>query len=123
MAVAEFQLAQWRHFIFDLYRQVRVLAQNQPERAWAHWHRERSKLYHEHPMSPVSPDKRDTFSDIAIFPYDPTLRFITEVEKQHGESLVYELGSDGRLGIKPFAKTRGLVHALGGELTLYRLTG
>ena len=123
MAVAEFQLAEWRQLIFDLYRQVRVLAQSQPEQAWVLWHHERSKLYGKHEMSPVSPDERDKFSGLAVFPNDPTLRYITKVESQHGECVVHDLGSDGKLSVEPFGITKGLVDALGKEITLYRLNG
>ncbi|MEO1747590.1 MAG: DUF1684 domain-containing protein [Pseudomonadota bacterium] len=123
MPAAEFQLSDWRQRIFDIYRQVRAVARTDPAEAFALWHRERSKLYYEHPMSPVSPDKRARFSDIAAFTYDPALRFIIKVEKQHGEGVIYELGSDGQLGVEPFAITKGLIDALGAELTLYRLAG
>jgi uncharacterized protein len=70
----ELQLADWRRQVSDLYAEVRRLAVGDIAAAVTVWREERERLYRDHPMSPVPPDKRRDFS-ARHFDYDPTLRF------------------------------------------------
>jgi uncharacterized protein (DUF1684 family) len=70
----ELQLADWRRQVSDLYAEVRRLGAGDPAAALTVWREERERLYRDHPMSPVPPDKRRDFS-AKHFEYDPTLRF------------------------------------------------
>jgi uncharacterized protein (DUF1684 family) len=70
----QLQLADWRRRIADLYAEIRILATDDPERAWRHWRDVRQDLYRRHPMSPVPAARREGFQ-AAHFAYDPALRF------------------------------------------------
>ena len=70
----ELQLADWRRQVSDLYAEVRRLGAGDPAAALTVWREERERLFRDHPMSPVPPDKRRDFS-ARHFEYDPTLRF------------------------------------------------
>ena len=58
------------------------------------------------------------------FDYDPALRFAVRLAPARTDEPVYmPAGGDGEVKLDPFAKTAGLGSALGGELTLYWVTG
>jgi uncharacterized protein (DUF1684 family) len=68
------QLADWRRRIADLYAEVRILAADDPERAWRRWRDVRQLLYRHHPMSPLPVGQREGFA-AAHFAYDAAFRF------------------------------------------------
>lgn len=110
----------WRRQVADLYAAVR--AEPAPEQAWRHWRGVRDRLFRDHPQSPI--DDRDRFAALAFFPYDPALRFHVELDPLQDAGLeTFPAGDDGDLRMRPFARSRGLQEALGGELTLYWLLG
>lgn len=121
--VSALLLAQWRRRVFAIYDKVRELSATDPELAWSHWHAERSRLYRDHQVSPVPQTARDDFDQIDVYAYNPSMRFSTDIRPAGGETIEYQLGDDGLLAIKPFAKTAGLESVLGSELTLYKLLG
>src|SRR6185437_3416487 len=58
------------------------------------------------------------------FDYDPKLRFAVELAPAATDAPIYmPAGVDGEVKLLPFAATSGLAAALGGELTLYWVTG
>ena len=109
----------WRRQVADLYAQVR--AEPDARAAWSLWRRVRDGLYREHAQTPLE----DTagFTGLPFFDYDPALRFLVSMERFEGEELTLPAGGDGDLRLRPFARTRGLADALGGELTVYWLLG
>jgi len=116
-----YHLADWRRRVNDLYAQVR--ATGDPRAAHVHWHATRSALFRNHPMSPIPAAARALFTDIAVFPYDPALRFAVVLEPAAGAVIDYALGTDGEMKSRPIARTNGLRAALGAELTLYWIVG
>ena len=109
----------WRRRVADLYGQVR--AETDPVAGWRHWRAVRDALYHTHPQTPL--EDTDGFNGLPFFEYDPALRFLVEMELAEGEELSLPAGGDGEVRLRPFARTRGLSQALGGELTAYWLQG
>jgi len=62
-------LLEWKHRIFDLYRDVRGAAD--PRAAWLHWRETRNRLYRDHPQSPLLPERRRQFGGCDFYDYDP----------------------------------------------------
>ncbi|HEX3499038.1 MAG TPA: DUF1684 domain-containing protein [Stellaceae bacterium] len=108
----------WRRQIAELYAGIRAAAA--PEAAWQEWRRTRDALFRAHPQSPLAPHKRAAFRSLPYFAHDPALRFLVELETPPDASAeTMTAGADGTVTLLPFARTRGLTTALGGELTLY----
>ena len=111
----------WRRRVSDLYGQVRTA----PGRTgWETWRQTRDALFRSHPQSPFAGHDPATFPGLPLFPYDPAIRFAVQTEQLTGAAAIrVEAGRDGALAFTPFAVTRGLTDALGGELTLYWIGG
>ena len=77
-AAERLSLLDWKHRVFDLYRDVRN-AQS-PEEGWRRWRDGRDVLFRDHPQSPLAPDARAGFSALRYFDYDPALRVLADVE-------------------------------------------
>ena len=111
----------WRRRVSDLYAGVR--AEPEPERAWQQWRTVREALFRDHPQSPIEPDG-PAFAGLGFFPYDPALRFLVDLKPiPDGPEENFPAGADGDVRMRPFARSRGLAPALGGELTFYWLLG
>lgn len=112
----------WRRRIADLYADIR--RHPDPAAAWRHWRDTRDRLFADHPQSPVPPEDRPTYPGIPVFDYDPELRFdIGLISLPEAADAEFPAGEDGLLRMRPFAKTQGLAAPLGGELTLFWVTG
>ena len=115
-------LADWRRRVNDLYAAVRVAPD--PEAAWRMWRAERDELLRFHAQSPLTEDQKRTFEGLKFFDYDPAFRFTPNLDPvADAEPYEVDIGQDGRISLVPFAQTRGLADALGGELTLYWIGG
>jgi uncharacterized protein (DUF1684 family) len=116
------ELWDWRRRMADLYAQIREL--EHPRLAWQLWRETRDLLLREHPQSPLEVTARAAFRQLPLFDYDPAFRFIVELrEATGGEPVTMSGGGDGAICMLPFARTAGLEHRLGGELTLYWIGG
>ncbi len=111
----------WRRKVANLYAEVR--AEAEPERAWTQWRQARDTLLRNHAQSPLALYRRRGFAGLPFFPYDPALRFAVEVTAIEEPAVSFEAGHDGALAMQPFGRTEGLADVLGGELTLFWLTG
>lgn len=114
-------LAGWRRDIAALYATIRE--EPEPEIAWSLWRGTRARMFREHRMSPLDPRIRSEFRNIAVFQYDPSLRFAVHLTEASGGFIEYDLGDDGDLKITPAARTIGLAKPLGAELTIYWIGG
>lgn len=119
--VPKLALADWRRRLNALYAEVR--AEAEPEVAWRRWHRTRSELFRDHPMSPLERDVRTSFEGIPVYPYDPSLRLEAAALPIDGPTETVPLDEDGELRRRPIARTHGLANALGAELTLWWIEG
>jgi uncharacterized protein (DUF1684 family) len=116
------QLADWRRRVAELYARIRD--EPDPATAWRDWRRTRDRLFAGHPQSPLPPGAPAALNGIPCYSYDPSLRFLVALEptaETHGERL--EIGADGTVQLVPAGRTNGLQEALGGELTVYWITG
>jgi uncharacterized protein (DUF1684 family) len=68
----------WRRAVTVLYARVRAI--DDPRAAHAHWRATRDDLFGNHPASPLLPDQRAGFAGLAYGPYDPSLRFVVDVD-------------------------------------------
>lgn len=115
-------LADWRRRVAALYQRVR--AHSNPRIAWLDWRETRDRLFAEHPQSPLPPAARAHHGALPCFDYDPGLRHLvalTAVGDTTEDEL--DLGADGVIRLRPFARTAGLAETLGGELTVYWIAG
>jgi uncharacterized protein (DUF1684 family) len=73
MGVTEFELADWRRRVSELYAAVR--AEAKPESGHALWRAGRDELFRHHPQSPLTADDPLRETGLPYWPYDPALRF------------------------------------------------
>ena len=111
----------WRRQVAGLYAGARTMPE--PEGAWRHWRTGRDRLFGTHPQSPLEPEPRRAFRSLPFFAYDPALRFAVGVSPIDEPSVSFEAGQDGQLQMRPFGRTIGLAAPLGGELTLFWISG
>jgi uncharacterized protein (DUF1684 family) len=108
----------WRRRVADLWHDIR--AADDPTVAWRLWRNTRAELFRTHPQTPLDPGGEMP----VYFDYDPALRFaVTLAPPTTAEPIFMPAGDDGEVKLLPFAQTAGLSSALGGELTLYWVTG
>ncbi len=116
------ELADWRRRIAELYAEVR--RNPDPEQAWRHWRATRDQMIRSHPQSPLGADQRRRFEALTFFDYDPERRLVVPLAPPPDESVQeWDIGADGLIRLRPFARTRGLANALGGELTVFWIGG
>jgi uncharacterized protein len=115
-------LWEWRRRIAELYAEIRAF--DDPEFAWRLWRDTRDELFRAHPLSPLDEPRRVDFSGLALFDYDPAFRCVVDLAPAAAAAAhALSGGRDGYVQLIPFARTAGLLHRLGGELTLYWLGG
>ena len=115
-------LADWRRRLYELYAAIRATAD--PAQGWRLWRNRRDALLRDHPQSPFSSSERATFNGLPYFHYDPALRFLVDLDPINRDTdETQSLRDDGQIRLHPFARTRGLEGALGGELTVYWIAG
>lgn len=116
------QLADWRRQIAELYARIR--REPDPSAAWRDWRRTRDTLFAGHPQSPLPKGARAKFEGLPCYPYDPSLRFQTDLEPvPDTDEERPESGEDGTIRMVPIGRTNGLRNTLGGELNLYWIAG
>jgi len=84
-------LLDWRRRVAELYAEIRSTADERT--AWRRWTEERSRLFREHPQSPVPPAERRGYSGPHVYGYDPRWRALASVESTEPTRL--ELPSSG----------------------------
>lgn len=62
-------LLDWRRRVGDLYAEIRA-TQDKPA-AWGRWRETRSRLFREHPQSPIPAAERQGYSGPYLYDYDP----------------------------------------------------
>ena len=92
-------LLDWRRRVTALYAAVR--ADPHPESGWRTWREGRDHLFGRHPQSPLSETTRAAFAGLPFAPYDPALRFETEVEPAAAQRLEVPTATDG---VVPFER-------------------
>jgi uncharacterized protein (DUF1684 family) len=112
----------WRRRIADLYARIR--SSLDPAAAWQEWRETRDAMFARHPQTPLNRQDRTSFAALPYFPYDPSLRLTAALRDAPGaHPFDCPGGRDGAITMQAFAVTDGLAERLGGELTLYWLSG
>jgi hypothetical protein len=115
--VVDASLWDWRRRIADMWHDIRAA---EPEAGWRLWRETRAGLFASHPQTPL--DAGGAMPD--YFDYDFALRFAVRLTPARASEPIYmPAGGDGEVKLEPFAETDGLAEALGGELTLYWVSG
>lgn len=115
------QVADWRLQNFELYAQLRSIADDDPAAAHAYWVRRRNELFRDHPASALSAAAKATFTGLPVGGYDPDYRFQLEILGHGaGQTRAVQTGTDGEV---KFVRL-GTVHAEGlGSLAIWRHNG
>ena len=111
----------WRRRIADLYADIRHAPD--PQAAWRLWRDTRDRMFAHHAQSPIPADRRAAYRGVPVYAYAPSMRFEAAVVPFAAPDQEFDAGGDGRVTMRPFARTEGLAAALGGELTLFWIGG
>ncbi len=115
-------LADWRRRTAEIYAVARSTAD--PEAAWHRWRQARDGLFRDQAQSPIARARRDRYTALRYFDYDPAARFTVAFETvEDGRTL--EAGAEAGIpvALRPVARTTGLAPAYGRELVLYWVEG
>ncbi len=112
--------ADWRSRVFDLYAAVRERAvRESPEAAHSLWRAGRDTLFGTHAASPLSPAAKESFTGLAVAPYDPGFRHEVDIAPSPaGEVIDVQTGTDG---VVRFERLGTVVIPAVGPLALWRL--
>lgn len=115
---AAVSLWDWRRRVARMWQEIRDAGS--PEDGWLNWVTTRDDLFLNHPQTPLEPGAAVP----EYFDYNSDLRFEVElVAPTTTHPMFMPAGNDGDVKLLPFAETSGLHSALGGELTLYWVSG
>ena len=112
-------LLDWKRRIFALYADVR--AHSDPRAAREVWRATRDELFRTHPQSPIPPEKRPSFAGVPYFDYDPSMRFIVELEQAEPETHDIASSRDGTFSFTRFANAPVQIGGREFELEVYWL--
>jgi uncharacterized protein (DUF1684 family) len=115
-AADAFDLLDWKHCIFDLYRDVRSAAD--PQSAWLQWRATRDRLYRDHPQSPLAPDQRRDFRGCQFYDYDPACRVTADVVSSERSARQVASSTGGTFAFSKIGTLRFQVRKLELELEL-----
>ncbi len=107
----------YRRRVESIYREVR----NESPGAENHerWRIRRTALFAEHPRSPVSPGTRSAWSGLDSFPYDPSVRFLAEVDPCDPERFGTDHSGSGSTPLIRFCRVRFHVDDVEVALSLF----
>lgn len=114
-------LLDWKRRIFELYASIR--ADDVPERAWGRWRAVRDELFAEHSQSPLDEARRGDFEGLELYPYDPRLRVLGEVEPREQVPLAIGTAGGATITFVRFATTSFQLEGDELSLDLYWLEG
>jgi uncharacterized protein (DUF1684 family) len=97
-------LLDWRRRTTQMYAAVRAAAD--PAEGHEIWRAGRDALFRDHPDSPLSSERRQTFAGLPVASYDPAMRFVCPLAEAPPERREVPTGTDG---VVPFERV-GRVH-------------
>ena len=119
MQPSQLSLVDWRRQVNEMYADVR----RDPDHAGAHarWRQARDRLFREHPQTPLVADDPLHETGLPYWPYDPAMRFETELlAAGPQEDRVFQAGDDGELTMKVIGRVE-LPEHIGGSLDVWWL--
>jgi hypothetical protein len=116
-------LADYRRKVHAIYSSVRNWTMP-IERRWNYWIMARDELLGSHPQSALSAEQRQKFNGLVYFPYDPSLRYIVEIDPQVDPNVIeVPLQSGGNFQMQRIGKVDFKVNGEVASLSLYRVLG
>jgi uncharacterized protein len=109
-------LLDWRRRVTALYTAAR--AARDPEHGWQTWRDGRDELFATHPDSPLDEAARSSFTGLPFAPYDPALRFESDVAPADPLRLEVPTATDG---VVPFERIGTVALDGAGQLDVWWL--
>src|SRR4051812_46679993 len=72
----------------------------------ARWQELRNALFHSHPQSPLSADRRAAFAGLPVASYDRAMRFVCSIDAAPPEHRDVETGTDGVVSFERIGAVR-----------------
>jgi len=115
-------LLDYRHKIFDLYRDIRA---NQDASAGRdHFQRVKDNIFRTHPQSALNAEQQAAFTGLHYYYYDPAYRVTAKVDLNvEPETLVIELEGDGSFSYRRFGQVTFTLPTGTGTLSLFWING
>ena len=120
-AADSLSLLDWRRRVGDLYAEVRAAPDKR--RAWRHWQETRSRLFREHPQSPVPVALRQGYPGPYLYDYDPAWALTASVEPTEARRLEIVTSGVELMVFDRFAVAHFEQSGIALSLELYWLTG
>jgi uncharacterized protein len=114
-------LLDWRRRVAELYADVR--ANPDKEGAWRSWHETRTKLFREHPQSPVPPAERAAYLGPHVYDYEPAWRALADVREVECKRFELPTSTSEAMAFTRFARAEFILGASELTLDLYLLEG
>jgi uncharacterized protein len=115
-------LLDYRHKIFELYRDIRATEDASAGRD--HFQRVKDEIFRTHPQSALNDEQKATFTGLHYYDYDPAYRVTAKVDLDvEPETLVIELEGDGRFSYRRFGQVTFTLPTGTGRLSLFWING
>jgi uncharacterized protein (DUF1684 family) len=101
MTSTSLTLVDWRTRVNEMYAAVR--AETDHEAGWHRWRETRDELFRSHPQTPLLDDDPLAVSGLPYWPYEPSLRFDTELvptPEDGAEPRIVDAGGDGTIEMR-----------------------
>jgi len=115
------ELLDWRRRVAELYAEIRATPDHRA--AWRRWREERSRLFCEHPQSPVPAAERPTYSGPHLYEYDSAWRVLASVQSVEPARLELPSSGPGPMSFTRFGRAEFTISATPQALDLYWLDG
>lgn len=115
-------LLDYRRRVFELYQTVRDTEGD--AETWEWFRNQREWLFQAHSQSALDAAQKAAFRGLEYFPHDPDYRVIAEVDTRvEPEVFSVDLGEDGQLSYRRFARVQFDLPSGAGSLNVYWLQG
>ena len=115
-------LAHWRRCTAELYARIRQA--EKPHLAWEEFRATRDSLFKFHVHSPLDPEDRDSFYQLAYYPYDRDFRVRGQLDYGvEQKELEIDLVSDGQIHLRQIASVEFAIRDQKHRLSLYWVQG
>jgi uncharacterized protein (DUF1684 family) len=115
-------LADWRRKVAEMYVAARQHAN--PEQAWHDFRIARDALFKTHAQSPLTIEQRADFVSLSYFPYDPTWRLASTIDRSvDRETFTATLAADDEFRYTRVARVSFIVRGKQAVLSLFWFEG
>lgn len=115
-------LLDYRHRVFELYREIRAFGDNPAGRD--HFQQVRDELFRTHPQSALNVEQQAAFTGLHYYDYDPAFRVTAKVDLNvESETIIIELEGDSRFSYRRFGQVTFALPTGTGRLSLFWING